>query len=104
MAIIFLDVEQDRFQRSRPTEIMEKARNSDQRHYDRLALEAFEAGKNFYPPCFEYGLAVGNYRTKLVSENGRLYYVARESDYRQKLIPIALNEEAERYFAMTEVA
>jgi len=100
--IIYLDIDPSAFRRNMPSQIIEKARRKEPNHYNRLALEAFEAGKNFFPPTFEYGLGAGNYQTDLVSENGRLYYVARRRNYRQKLIPIMLNEEAERYFLMTQ--
>lgn len=56
--------------------------------YNGQAVIAFESGKDYYPPCFEYGLGVGNYVSDLVSKNGSLYYVKRLSGYKIKLIKI----------------
>jgi hypothetical protein len=103
MAIIRLDVDESLFVRSHPGDIIERARNRTARHHDRLALEAFEAGEKYIPPKFGIGLAAGNYRTNLVSRDGRLYYVRRmPSSYRQQLVAIAENEETARIAAMRE--
>ncbi|HOX30427.1 MAG TPA: hypothetical protein P5080_05680 [Candidatus Paceibacterota bacterium] len=68
-----------------------QARNHLTGNYDRTAVEAFEERKNFEPPCFEYGSGSGNYVSNLVSRNGILYFVARLPNYREQLIPIAVN-------------
>jgi hypothetical protein len=96
MAIISLDVDASRFVRETPTQIVERARAQSPDHYNRAALDAFEAGEWYEPPSWEYGLGSGNFIGDLVSRDGILYHVHRQSNYRQKLIPIMKNEEAER--------
>ena len=75
--------------------LIEEARNHCYDHWDRVVLEAFEAGKKCYPRTFEYGLAAGNYATDLVSDGKILYRTQRVPgrEYGQHLVAIAVREE-----------
>ena len=75
--------------------LIEEARSHCYDHWDKVVLEAFEAGKKCYPRTFEYGLAAGNYATDLVSDGKILYRTQRipGREYGQRLVAIAVREE-----------
>jgi len=54
-------------------EMLESVRKQSSRNWDKRVLDAFENGATLYPPQFEYGLASGNYATKLVALVDGLY-------------------------------
>jgi len=72
-------------------EMLESVRKQSSRNWDKRVLDAFENGATLYPPQFGYGLASGNYATKLVALVDGLYMTCPSpgKEYGQRLKKIA---------------